>query len=504
MKPLAALVSRLRRLLVPDGSLASRTVRSGVWMTAINVGDKVLQLVMIVFLARLLGPGDFGLMGIALVAMNGLTRFTDLGITEALVQQEEENVDAYLDTAWVMQMIKGLLVGGTAFLAAPYIAGFFNEPRAADILRVVALSPVLLGVVNPAIVYFRKDLQFHKQFVYRMSGSVVRFGVALAFALAYGTVWALVFGYVAADLTRVVVSYVVHGYRPRPAFDVERAKELFGYGKWITVSSGVYFLITEGDDIVVGWLLTATSLGLYQLAYQLAIRPATEITKVTSNVMFPTYAKLQNDTAALKRSFLRTVQMVTVLSFPMAIGIIVIADPFVRSVLGEEWVPMILTLQLVSVYGLLFSLAATLGPVWNALGRPDIGVKIGVVRLAVIAVLIYPLTLRYGIAGTAVVVVIAYLFPTLPIDIYLGTKLIGATVREFLAELAYPLAASLSMGAVVWGVQQALPADEHLLTLLVSIHVGAAVYVLAVFALITWGHWGIDNNVRGIAKAFKG
>ena len=488
------------RGLIPGEGLADRTAKSGIWATATNVGDRFLQIVLLVVLARLLDPADFGLMGIALLVVSGLRRFSELGLEAALIQREEANIDTYLNTAWCLQALRGASLAGLAFLSAPYIASFFGEPRATGVLRVISVAPLLYDLRNPAIVYFQKSLEFHKEFVYELSGSMAYFCVALGYALVRPTVWALVFGYIATNVAQLLVSYLLHGYRPWPEFDRSFAKEMIGYGKWITGSSIVAFLFLQGDDAVVGWLLSATALGFYQLAYRLSNAPATEITNVVSTVMFPAYSQLQNDPDRLREAFAKTLKMVTLVSFPMAIGIMVVTPTFVRAFLGPKWLPMTTVMQILAVWGLLRAFAATSSPVWKAIGRPDYVTKLGIVKLVLLALLFYPVTTRYGIEGTALLLVGTYVFVQWPIGVYLTVKPIDMTYTRYLRALAYPLMASIAMGLIVVFAQRFLDIQPTV-ELVLSIVIGTVSYVLAVAVLEGVFEWGIARDVRDVLNA---
>jgi PST family polysaccharide transporter/lipopolysaccharide exporter len=498
---------RLRAVMqsfLPGGDLATRTARSGAWMTALNVTSRGLELVALFVLARLLTPDDFGLIGIALLVLTGLERFSNLGLTAALIQRREDDVDRYLDTAWTLQIARGVLLAGVVAALAGPAASFFETPAVREILLVVAVVPVLAGLENPGVVYFQKDLEFHKQFVHLVSTSLLYVLVTVSLAFVWGSVWALVAGKVAAEVGMLVVSYVLHDYRPSPAFDREAARELIGYGKWLTAAGAVYFLADEGDDFVVGALLGATALGFYRLAYRVALTPASEVTGVVSTVMFPAYSKLQDDLDAVRDAFFRTIQLTTAITFPMGVGIVVVAPLFVETVLGAQWVPMVGALQVLSVYGICLSLAASFGPVWLALGRPDLGAKIGAFRVVVMAALIYPATMRYGYAGTGGAVATAYLFGALPADLYFGRALVDLRIRRFLAELVYPVAAAGSMGAVVWVARESLTVGSTLLELVVLVALGVVVYAAIVVVFVRGLGWELEGNVRGVADALGG
>jgi PST family polysaccharide transporter/lipopolysaccharide exporter len=501
------MIERLRALLkqlartVPAGNLAARTLKSGMWMSAMQVSDRFLQIILLVVLAALLGPAAFGVMGIALVTINALQRFSRLGFNEALIQDADENVDSYLNTAWTLQVLRGLVLAGITIAAAPFIADVFNEPAATDVLRAIAVSPLLVGLRNPGIVYFKKNLEFHKQFVYRMSGSLLNFVVALGVAfLITESVWALVTGYVLADATRSTVSYFLHDYRPWVGFDREIASELFGYGKWITGSGGILFLINEGDDAVLGILLSSTALGLYQVGYRLGKAPSREITQIVSSVLFPTYSKLQDDLDSLRRVFFLTVRVTTLLSFPVGIGIAVVAPTFVRGFMGADWLPMVPAMQLIAVYGLLVSFAATFGPVWKALGRPDYITKLGAVRLVLMALVVFPAVNRWGITGMAAVVTGVYLFAIMPLDVYLAADIVETTPTRLLSEVTYPTISSLVMGGVVYAVGDNVAFDPVLEFALLVV-VGAVTYAVGVLVLETLFDWGLQRDVQQVLDA---
>ena len=363
----------LQRLLPYGDDVMEQAVKSGVWVGVMNVTERGLELLLLVIVASLISPRAFGLMGIALLILSSLKKFSELGVKDALIQAEEDNVDEELNTAWTIETVRGVVISVILFFGAPYISSLFAEPAATGVVRVIALSPLIVGLRNPAVVYFKKSLDFHKEFVYRVSGASAYFLVTVGWALFDPSVYALIFGYLAGDLTRFVVSYLAHDFRPWPEFDLDLAKQRLGFGKWITGNSILYFLYSKGDDAFVGWALMASALGFYQLAYRLSNAPATEITHTISSVTFSAYSKVQSNVEKLRSGYLQTLRMTTLLSFPAAIGIVAVAPAFIRAFFTPAWQPMVPVMQLLALYGLMRSMGATMGPVWKAIGRPDWG-----------------------------------------------------------------------------------------------------------------------------------
>jgi PST family polysaccharide transporter/lipopolysaccharide exporter len=497
--PVEAIRSLVLRL-VPSGGIAEQTIKSGIWAAIINFSDRFLQLGMVIILARLLDPSDFGLLGIALLSVAVMRKFTKLGLNTALIQDEEENVDHYMNTVWMLQIARGLVIVGIAYVAAPYVAGFFDEPRTTDVLRVVALSPLLIGLRNPYIVYLRKNLEFHLEFVYRIAGTVMQVATGIALAVIFRNVWALVVGNLVGHVVRTLVSYLIASSRPRPAFDTQRARELVNYGKWITGLSVFGFLFGQGDDAFVGWLLGATALGFYQTAYRFSQSPSTEITNVISMTMLSSYSKIQNDLDTLRRTYFDVLSIVITFSAPVTVGIIVVAPDFVTLFLGRDWVPAIAVMQILAIWGYMRSLGATSGPLLKSIGRPDYNAKASFAKTVLLAILIYPATEFYGIVGTSVAVVLSAALTSEPYVAYSVLSELEASVKTLLWRISVPTAASLGMGATVVGVKVALPFGRSFPRFALLVAVGAASYAVILLSVDRLLDYGIRDLLVSVAR----
>jgi PST family polysaccharide transporter/lipopolysaccharide exporter len=455
---------------------------------------------MLVILARLLSPAAFGLIGIALLTLAIFEQFTEFGFDAALIQRTETNVDRYLNTVWSVQLMRGALLAGGIFLLAGPTARFFGEPRATPILQVMALSPLLFGFRNPGVVYLQKNLEFHKQFVLVMSESVAMFVVAVTTALALQSVWAIVYGTLAGKVADVLASYVVHGHRPWPELDPELARELFTFGKWILGSSVLVFLIAQGDDAFVGWLLSASALGFYQLAYRYSNAPATEVTHVISSVVFPTYSQLQDDIEQLRAGYLKTLQFVSLVSFPVAIGILLVTDPFVRVFLGSKWTPIIVVMQILALWGLIRSIGATTGPLFKAINRPDYETKLQLLKLVLIAIAIYPATATYGIEGTALVIIGSAFLP-MPLSLWIVSKEIGSSLLTVLHQFLYPTVGCVIMALSVTIIRNWLALESSLVAFFLIILAGSVSYSVALLAFEWWVGFGLRSLIATVRSS---
>ena len=491
----------------PDQGLYQRTVRSGVWAFSMRVFERGLGIVKLIILARMLAPNDFGLMGIALLAMACLETFSQMGFQQALIQKKE-GTEKYLDVAWTFMLIRNLVIFAILFIGAPYIAEFFDAPKVTLIMRIIGISLLLGGpggiggFANIGVLYFQKELEFNKQFIYHLTGTLADFAISVTAAIMLKSVWALVFGLLAGNIARFFIGYKIHPYRPRLNFDFDKAHELFRFGRWILASSILVFLVTQGDDIFVGKLLGTAFLGFYQMAYKFSNAPATEITHVISQVTFPAYSKLQDNPEGLRQADLKTLQLTAFISIPLAGGIFILAPEFTRIFLGDKWIPMVPAMRVLALVGLIGSIQATTGPIFRAVGRPNIDTKWQVVRLMVLVILIYPLCSRWGILGTST----AVLFSILTSTIGFGAMVIKITkcrIKEFGKLIAFPLIAGLFMVAVIF-VLKGVVDTVGLLVFVSLVLLGFLVYVGFTYILDKFLHYEAWLLIKRSLNSFRG
>ncbi len=437
---MSAIISTVRQIIGnlknPGDGLAQRAISGGFWVFSLRIVQQLFSLGRLLILARILSPTDFGLMGVALLTLATLEIFSQTGFQTALIQKRE-NVESYLDSAWTFLILRGFALFVILYLIAPYAAAFFGTPEAEPIIQVVGVSVLLQAFTNIGVLYFQKELEFNKQFLYQFAGTLADFIVAVSAVLVLQSVWALVFGLIAGNAVRCVASYVVHPYRPHIAFDIGKVKELFGFGKWVFGSGVVAFLSTQGDDIIVGRVLGATALGFYQMAYQISNMPATEVTHVISQVMFPVYSTLQQNRSRLKDAYLQTLKFTAFISFFVTGMFFALAPDFTLLFLGEKWMPMVPAIQVLVFAGLIRSVAATAGSVFLAVGKPEIDTRLQIVRLLVLAVCIFPFITMWGVVGASFAVLLSISISNIGFSIG-AIKVTRCKVIDFVKAILFP------------------------------------------------------------------
>ncbi|MGB2630823.1 MAG: lipopolysaccharide biosynthesis protein, partial [Candidatus Omnitrophota bacterium] len=453
-----------------------------------------LRVVRTIVLARLLSPDDFGLMGIAILAINMLETFSQTGIETALVHKKE-NIEAYLDIAWTIQVTRSVILFVLLYFGAPLVAHFFNSPQALRVVRILAFLELFRGMKNIGTVYFQKELRFDKQFVLGFSGIAVNIAVSLTLAFVLRNVWALVYGSLSGAFVVLIMSYILQPYKPRIRLETLKIKELLDFGKWLLGSSILGFLITQGDDIFVGKLLGITALGLYQIAYHFSNAPATEITHVISRVTFPVYSKIQDNIPRLRDAYFNVLQLTASLSFPLAALIFVMAADFTKIFLGDKWMSMVPAMRVLAIWGLIRSVGATAGPFFYAIGRPKVIAKLQFLQLILLISTIYPLTVKWGILGTSLSVVFAALVPNLAVY-YMVTQALGCRYYDFWRMVLLPGFGIMTMYIVLMIVRVYISGAESIANFFVMAILGLAVYMATIIVLDRLSNRNISRIIQ--------
>ena len=472
----------------PEKHLYRRVVHGGVWLFVLRFLQQILALVRLLVLARILAPGDFGILGLALITTRIARIFTETGFEEALVQRQGD-IRPYLNAAWTVHVIRGLILFGVMFVGAPYLVRLLNNPAepldlptTILILRVISISYLLSGFSNIGVVHFRKDMQFQKYFLRQICGVLVDVTVSIVLLVILRDVWALIWGKLAGEFILFVLSYVMHPFRPRIRFDGSRVRALWTYGKWGMVTAVIGFLVMEGDDFLVLKILGPTMMGLYLMAHKIGWFPITEVTVVISHVTFPAYAKVQDNIPRLREAYLKVLKFAAFLSFPLGIMLIVLGGSFTELFMQSKWQPLVPLLQLLATMAIFSSLATCASPLFRALGHPKKVTYLIFGKLFFLAVLIFPFLAFWGVTGVAAAVLLSTLVMQ-PILYHQIVKQLGCGYWDILRVLLAPSAGIGAMAACITGIKIIWGSEMGIGFFILCIGSGVIGYIITVFGL---------------------
>ena len=415
-RPGEYVASVLKSMWRDDGTLGQKTVRGGLWNFSSTMIRRGLGFIQYMVLARLLVSADFGLIAIAGSVMDMMDGLTDLGMGAALVQGKDVGPET-LDTAWSLQVLRSLLLCAAILVAAPYVTEFYRSRAAADeqarialitpILRLIGLRFLIGGLANVGFHLLRKELDFRRVETLGIVTQTISITTTIVCGVLLRNVWALVIGQLVQQTSYTVGSYLVHPYRPSFRIHRDRAWSLIRFGANLT-ASGVLFMFTGNlPNLILPLVVGLDNAGLFFLAFALSNLPASYLSNVIKGVIGSTYAKLQDDAERLRKVFYTVVELIAALAIPASLGMCLLAPSFVGLAYGAEKLPMVACFQVLTLYGVLNALAESCEPLFIYTGRLNQRMGMHIVRLALLAGLIYPLSRSGGIAGAGLASVIS-------------------------------------------------------------------------------------------------
>ena len=301
------------------------------WMVGAQLAIQVIGLISTIILARLLIPADFGLVALATTILAGLQALSELSFDIALIQNPRAGRPEY-DSAWTLSACRNFLIAIGLTVAAGPIASGFDDPRLEAIIYCLAVSTFLDGFQNIGIVDFRKELKFHQDLIFRVLGKLGPFLVTVPLAFLWRNYWALVVGTLAGSLFRVILSFVMHSYRPRISFAGWR--DLIHFSKWLMLANLCIFISSRAITFIISAISGAGALGIFLMSTEIACQTNTNLLAPMRRALFPGYSKIASDLGRLQYIFIDISALVFLIGTPLTIGIGLIADPLVKIALG--------------------------------------------------------------------------------------------------------------------------------------------------------------------------
>ena len=445
------------------------------WSGASQASRQGVQLLTTLMLARLLAPGDFGLLGMAMVIIGFTMLFRDLGTTAAVIQRKELS-DELLSSVFWLNFSFGVIFTAVIYFAAPLVAQFYKEPRLIPILRWLAPSFFFASAGMLQLTLLERELRFSKlakiEIISVCAGSAT--GISLALR-GYG-VYSLVFQSLVNLFLNSVLLWLTTSWRPRLVFRWWVVKEIGGYSLNLTGFSIINYFARTIDLLLVGRYLGTDALGYYYFAYRLMLFPLQNISTMIGRVVFPVYAKLQDYEDRFQRAFLKTSSSVALVTFPLMLGMLAVARPFINAV-RPEWQPVIPLIKLLVPACMVAAIVSNVASIYKAKGRTDwmfrwtlVGAP---VRIAAIVI-----GLRWGIVGVAAAYSISFVILTYP-SLAIPFRLIHLQMGRLVKSISMPLVTSLIMFGVVYFLELALYGRLRTgVSLAVCIVTGAVIYGL--------------------------
>ena len=330
-------------LFSKEASLLKKIFQGGTWLSIGLVVTNMVGLLKAAVMVRFLKPEDFGLMGIAFVTLRWLEVLSESGFNAALIHKKGD-INSYLDTAWVIQICRGVFLALLLFLFGNKIASLaFSNEQAGGIIQAAGLIVLARSFINPAVIQLKKRLDLKAEFYWRLSGALAGFITGVAAAILLKNVWALVLSVIASQAVVAVVSFWVYPFKPKFKVSYKKARELYGYGRSIFLSNLFTFFREWADSLIVVKVCGLTSLGFYQISRQFTYDPSIQFGMGIRGVMFPAFSMLKN-TADITFTYFRSLKYLTAIMLPFSVVVTMYANSLVPLLLGAKWIPAVPTI----------------------------------------------------------------------------------------------------------------------------------------------------------------
>lgn len=370
------------------------------WVSAFRISTRSISFFRILILARILSPENFGIFGIAALVLSFLEILTETGINVFLIQKKG-NIDRYLNDAWIVSIARGVFLSILLVFLSSFIASFFNSPNATQLIQLISLVPLIRGFINPAVIKYQKNLNFGKDFYFHLAIFLLDSLIVIGSAYITRSPASFVYGLIGGATLEVILSFIFLNPRPKFHFRHLYIREILHSGKWVTLFGLFNFLSQKGDNIVVGRILGTTSLGIYDMGYNLSTLPISEISDVVNKVVFPVYVQIKKERARFRKAILKTMGIISFAVITFSTIIFFLPRDFFLFLLGERWGEIYEIIKILTIYGMFRAILGTTASIFLALKQQKYVAVMTFVRVAALLVTIVPLTSMWGLKGAS-------------------------------------------------------------------------------------------------------
>ena len=441
------------------------------WRFLERCGAQGVTFIVSIVLARLLDPNVYGTVALVTIFTTIMQVFVDSGMGNALIQKKDAD-DLDFSSVFYFNMAMCSVLYLIMFFAAPFIASFYKMPELTAIVRVLSLVVVISGVKNVQQAYVSRHLMFKRFFFSTLGGTIgaAVIGIAMAY-LGFG-VWALVAQMLFNAAVDTSILWITVKWRPKKMFSFKRLKSLFSYGWKLLVSSLIDTVYNDLRQLIIGKKYSSGDLAYYNQGKKFPQLIVTNINTSIDSVLLPTMSKAQDNMAAVRSMTRRAIKTSTFLMMPAMIGLAVCAEPLVRLILTDKWLPCVLFLRIFCITYAFYPIhTANLNAI-KAMGRSDLFLKLEIIKKAVglIAILI---TMWISVSAMAYSFLITTILNQI-INAWPNKKLLSYSYIEQVKDMLPQIILSLIMGTAVYAVSF-LQLNASI-TLMIQIPLGVVVY----------------------------
>ena len=449
------------------------SVLSGfLWRFAERVGAQGVKLLVEIILARILLPDDYGLIALVTVFITILNVFVDSGLANALIQKKNADQLDFSSVFW-FNIVWCLVLYTILFASSPFISDFYQRPELNHVLRVLGLQIIISGIKNVEQAYVSKTMQFRKFFFATLGGTIGAAAIGILMAIHGYGVWALVAQQLFNTLVDTIILWIIVKWRPTFAFSFIRFKTLFSYGWKLFISALIDTGYKELRQMIIGKKYTSSDLAFYNRGDQFPHLIVTNINSSIDSVLLPTMSNVQDNTEYVRAMTRRAIKTSSFLMMPLMMCLAVCAEPIVRIVLTEKWLPCVFFMRIFCFTYAFYPIhTANLNAI-KAMGRSDIFLKLEIIKKCIGLTAMFS-TMMISVKAMAAVLPITSIL-TQMVNARPNKKLLNYNYLDQVKDMLPQILLSCAAGAAAYGV--VFFGLNDWLTLLLQIMIGALIYI---------------------------
>ena len=451
----------------------SNILSSLFWKLMERGGTQGIQFIVQIILARLLAPEQFGTIAIVMVFINLAQVFVQSGFNTSLVQKKDADEDDFSSVFYMSLGIAGILYV-IMYISAPYIASFYRDPILTPVLRVLSIT-LFAGAFNSIQnAFVSRNLLFKKLFKSSLGAMLISGTLGIIAAYKGLGIWALVIQQLVNQVAITIIMWFTVKWRPTLIISFSKVRKLFSFGWKLLASALLDTGYQELRTLIIGRLYTPSILGYYNRGQLFPKVLVSNIDGSIQSVMLPTLSAYQDDKKRMKEMMRRAIVSSSFLIFPMMVGMAVVAEPLVKIVLTDKWLPAVPFLQIFCISYALMPIHTSNLQAINAMGRSDIFLRLEVIK-KVIGLTILLISLPFGVYVIALSSILTGIIGTF-INAYPNKELLNYSYKEQWLDIMPSLLISLIMGGIVYLFNfLSFPAWQVLILQIVS---GGIIYIL--------------------------
>lgn len=383
-------------------SLKRKLYIGSIWQAISQFGSQGINFILLIILARLLAPSDFGLLGMVTVITGFLGYFSEFGFIASIIQKKHiDELDC--NTAFWSGIVLSVLLYGIVFWSAPLIAKFYDQPQLTLITRVIFIDFLIRPFTFVHSALEAKALKYNRLATAQLLSLFPSGLIAVILALVGFGVWSLVFQQIAKSFFAVMILIVLVRWKPSLVFSFKRLKELLGFGVHFTAHNVIKFFAENIDYLLVGKLLGPTSLGIYTLAFRLSRYPLEKMWGVFGRMLFPAFSTFQDDLKRLRRNIMRISMAGSLVLTPFLVMLLFGIKPLITVLMGEKWLETVPLIRVFIAYVFFLSFSFGDEPLMLAINKVKILNCLKALTSVVLLVFGYIAIRNYGLIGMSAV-----------------------------------------------------------------------------------------------------